>query len=54
MAKINKSGDYQISVKWIHEDLYHHLKKSAKEQNLSETAILNQALKLHKEKYFIG
>lgn len=49
--KKNQSGDIRISVKYIHEDNYIHLIESAKKQNLSETAVLNQALKLHKEKY---
>lgn len=49
MTKINKRGDKQISPKFIQPDLFDYLKKTAKEKNLSETTIINQALKLHKK-----
>lgn len=49
MTETNSNGDKKISVKWIHPDNYDHLKETAKKLNLSETTIINQALKLHRE-----
>jgi len=49
MPKTNTNGDLKISPKWIHADLFEYLKKTAQEKHISETTIINQALKLHKE-----
>lgn len=46
----NTNGDIRMSVKYIHPEQYSYLLKICKEKNLTQTAIINQALKLHEEK----
>jgi hypothetical protein len=53
MTEKNKSGDLRISPKWIPPEVYKYLKDTAKEDNLTEKAIIVEALKLHKEKRLI-
>lgn len=54
MPKTNTNGHIQISPKYLPPDLYDYLKKTAKEKNLTETAIIHQALRLHKLKSEAG
>ena len=49
MTETNTNGDKKISVKWIRPDLYDYLKMVTKKLKISETTVINQALKLHKE-----
>ena len=44
----NKRGDKRISPKWLPTDLFDYLKKEAQARGLTETAIIVEALKLHK------
>jgi len=50
MTKTNTNGHIQISPKYLPPDLYDYLKKTSKEKNLTETAIIQEALRLHKER----
>lgn len=50
MTKTNTNGHIQISPKYLPPDLYDYLKKTAKEKNLTETAIIQEALRLHRER----
>jgi hypothetical protein len=47
--EINTNGDKRISSKWLHPERYDYLIKAAKEENLSQTSILNDALKLREK-----
>ena len=49
MPETNTRGDKRISPKWIPPDLFDYLKSTAKKESLSETTIIVQALKLHKD-----
>jgi len=49
MTRTNTSGDKQISCKWLPPDLWQYLKDTAKRENLTETAVITQALRLHQE-----
>ena len=48
MPETNTRGDKRISPKWLPPDLYDYLKSAAKKQKLTETAIVIQALRVHR------
>ena len=46
----NSNGHIQMSPKYLTPENYNYLKEIAKKLNRSETFIVNESLKLHREK----
>ena len=49
MTETNTNGHKRISPKWLHPDQFEYLKNITEKEHITETAIINQALKLHEK-----